>query len=467
MQLMTAATNNTGLRHALFISHATPEDNHFVRWLGAKLTAMGYEVWADVMRLHGGIDWARELENALRQRAVKMLLVCTPSGLEKQGVRNEIEIAVNLARKLGDDAFIIPLRLDSYEAPFRIAHAQYIDFKGGWAQGLVELKQLLADKQIPVGTPQGLDTWLTTHAMGADRLLAKSEPLVSNWLEVRRQPELVNYCEPMVGSSLERFQSRALHRWPIVPHRVGVISFAGPDGDGSMGVDVPGKVVASINTQTFLEEGWAALGIDAHRARRIYTDLGSQAFDKLCQSRGMKAYASANGRLSWWGDIKTAPLAKVKFDWNFRRGLRQIIGQSGKRGVHWHYALNAQLRTAPLRHLRLSARLVFTDNGLDAIADTRRAHSLRRSFAKGWRNARWRDMLCACLWWMADGKAELLLPVGDQATIALIVPPMQFGCPVSIAGTNATDLEADDEDDPDVPVDEWDDTDDGEGGQEE
>ena len=68
---------------------------------------------------------------------------------------------------------------------------------------------------------------------------------------------------------------------------------------------------------------------------------------------------------------------------------------------------------------------------------------------------------------MADGKAELLLPVGDQATIALIVPPMQFGCPVSIAGTNATDLEADDEDDPDVPVDEWDDTVDGEGGQEE
>jgi len=38
-------------RRGLFISHATPEDNHFVRWLGAKLTAMGYEVWADVMCL--------------------------------------------------------------------------------------------------------------------------------------------------------------------------------------------------------------------------------------------------------------------------------------------------------------------------------------------------------------------------------------------------------------------------------
>ena len=120
-------------RTALFISHATPEDNHFVRWLGAKLTAMGYEVWADVMRLHGGVDWARELEGALRKRSAKVLLVCTPTGLEKQGVRNEVQIASDLARQLNDKAFIIPLRLEAYEAPFLVAQAQYIDFKAGWA----------------------------------------------------------------------------------------------------------------------------------------------------------------------------------------------------------------------------------------------------------------------------------------------------------------------------------------------
>jgi len=461
---MIQASPEHSHRNALFISHATPEDNHFVRWLGAKLAAMGYEVWADVMRLHGGSDWARKLEDALRQRTVKMLLVCTPFTLEKQGVRNEIEIAANLAKKLGDDEFIIPLRLESYDAPFRIAQAQYIDFKGGWARGLVELTELLIDTHISRGTPQGLDIWLASHTNGADRLLARSEPLVSNWLEVRSQPEFVQYCEPMVGSSLERFQARPLHHWPMVPHRGGVVGFAVPDISGAMGTDIPGKVVASIDIHTFLEKGWKAYGIDMYQARRMYTDLGNQAFDKLCQTRGLKAYASANGRISWWGDIKTAPMAKIRFDWNFRRGLRQIIGQSGKRGVHWHYAINAQLRTAPLRHLRLSARLVFTENGLDAITDTHRVHSLRRSFAKGWRNPRWRDMLCAYLWWLANGKAELLLPVGEQTAIVLTLPPMQFSCPVSVA--ESTDA-ADDEDDPDVPAAEWDDPIEGEGGQEE
>ena len=41
-------------RQALFISHANPEDNAFTLWLGAKLTALGYQVFADVLRLRGG-----------------------------------------------------------------------------------------------------------------------------------------------------------------------------------------------------------------------------------------------------------------------------------------------------------------------------------------------------------------------------------------------------------------------------
>lgn len=47
-------------RHSIFISHANPEDNGFTIWLGAKLVAAGYDVWADVLRLVGGDDWQRK-----------------------------------------------------------------------------------------------------------------------------------------------------------------------------------------------------------------------------------------------------------------------------------------------------------------------------------------------------------------------------------------------------------------------
>ncbi|CAM2192456.1 Toll/interleukin-1 receptor domain-containing protein [Paraburkholderia kururiensis] len=442
------------VRNALFISHATPEDNEFARWLGAKLTAMGYEVWADVMRLHGGIDWARELEQALRQRAVKMLLVCTPSGLEKQGVRNEIEIATGLARQLGDASFILPLRLEPYDAPFRIAHAQYIDFRKSWASGLAELTELLRNQAVPSGAPGSMDAWLRSHAFGSARLLVKREPLMSNWLTIQRNPEQVFYCEPPVGSSLERFQHRQCHLWPVVPHRAGVITFATPDAAGLIGTDLPAKQIGAIPTDAFLEQGWADYGIDAYQARNMYSDLGAQAFENYCRRRGLKAHAGAGNRASWWGDVKTVPLGQVKFDWGFRRGARQIIGQSEKRKVHWHYAVNAQLRTSPFPHVRLAARLIFSENGLDAIADPRRAHSLRRSLAKAWRNARWRDMLCAYLWWLSDTKSDLSLPVADGVAIAASIPPMQISCPVSV---DETGEEVADEDDPDVMLDEWDD----------
>jgi len=130
-------------REALFISHASPEDNAFTLWLGAKLSARGYEVFADVLRLRGGDDWERILENAIREQAAKVLLVATPHGVQKQGVRNEITIATQTAKKIGDSQFIVPLRLAPFDAPLQIAHAQYIDCAQGWALGLSGLLSLL------------------------------------------------------------------------------------------------------------------------------------------------------------------------------------------------------------------------------------------------------------------------------------------------------------------------------------
>lgn len=42
------------MRESIFISHATPEDNDFTRWLGSKLELAGYKVWHDLVRLKGG-----------------------------------------------------------------------------------------------------------------------------------------------------------------------------------------------------------------------------------------------------------------------------------------------------------------------------------------------------------------------------------------------------------------------------
>lgn len=443
-------------RNALFISHATPEDDAFVRWLGAKLTAIGYEVWADIFGLRGGADWAREIEGALQNRAIKMLLVCTPEGLEKQGVRNEIEIASQLAKDIGDREFIIPLRLKPYHPHFRIAQAQYVDFSRSWANGLAELMGLLADnKAIPRMAFRPMDKWNATQKIGAAKLVRKKEYLLSNWLTFRRLPRTVNYCEPPSGFLLERFQSRALHKWPAIPFRAGVITFSSPDGQGMIAPDLPAKKIADIETEKFLDHGWENLGITAFEARRQFTDLGNQAFEAFLHERKLSFQEGSGGRRSWWGDIRTAPTRKVSFRWPHYSGLRQIVGQSGKRGVFWHYAINGHVRLSPIRHLRLSGRLVFSENGLNAIEDPSRSHRLRRSFAKSWRNARWRDMMLAFLWWLSDGGDEISLKVGEREELALTLPPIAFKSNFSV---NTLQEAAPDEDDPDAELDDWEDS---------
>ena len=181
-------------RQALFISHASPEDNAFTIWLGAKLAAAGYEVWADVLRLTGGDDWQRKLEDALRNRTCKVLLVANQKSVDKQGVRNEIQIASDVAKKISDTRFIIPLKLGPFDAPFLIAHAQYIDFSKGWSSGLHELMSALQEEYgIPLSDEPSAAIWSSLQAMHGRKLEQRSEQLVSNWLRVRKLPEGIQY----------------------------------------------------------------------------------------------------------------------------------------------------------------------------------------------------------------------------------------------------------------------------------
>lgn len=442
-------------RTAIFISHATPEDNAFVRWLGAKLTALGYEVWADLFALRGGSDWSRKLEDALRHCAVKMLLVCTPDGLEKQGVRNEIEIATAVGKSISDPEFIIPLRLSAYDAPFRIAHLQYIDFSRGWAVGLLELSDLLtsntAIRRSSTGT--ALDEWLADQTDGAAKLIDRSESLISNWLRIKSIPETLYYCEPPFGFDLHQFQMRDVEAYPLIPFKGGVLTFASPNNASELRSGVPAKIVAEISLSKFQSEGWPDQGIEKYVASRHFSDLGNQAFDLYMRRLGMSALVNEKGRSAWWANIKLAPKTRVSFDWIYTKGSRKIIGQSGKRAVFWHYGLNAQVRDYPKPHIRLSPRLLFSTNGLDIIDDPKKAHRLRRSFAASWRNARWRDMLLAYLWWTSGGMSEIALPVSSAEGIVAALPPFS---PVATFGVQESgDAEIVDDDDPDIEYGAW------------
>lgn len=429
-------------RQSLFISHANPEDNSFALWLGAKLAAMGFDVWADVMNLHGGADWSRDLEHALRWKAAKMLLVCTPNALEKQGVRNEIEIGVQTSNRINDPEFIIPLRLKPYDPPFRVAHIQYIDFSQSWASGLTELIDTLSRVYgIAASAAPNTSAWRSVQSRGETHLTNVPELLTSNWLMPLRLPRNIYYCE------LDALPPQNRDLWPTVGFKNGVLTFVDPSTDGLWFPAEQIRDVSSVMLDAFLHEGWSKLGIEPYEAQRQLSDLGNQALDTYLKDRGLKCYEGANRKKYWWGDKRTAPQSQITFQLGGNRVSRQITGYSAKRGVHWHFAVNAQIRTSPTVHVRLSSRIVFSSDGLVAMDSHSRMHSLRRSFAKSWRNPRWRDLLLTYLWWVADGRLSIQLPVSSTERFSFSARPMRVESPVSV---QHADVGSDGDDDPDV-----------------
>ena len=440
-------------RDAIFISHANPEDNSFTVWLGARLTAAGYEVWADVLRLRGGQDWQRRLEDCLRNKACKVLLVGTEEGVQKQGVRNEIQIAHSVGRKIGDADFVIPLRLADFDAPFLIAHAQYIDFKRSWADGLAELLETLEHSYgVPRRrdcTSETMDYWKQVHTRHGRSLKEKSEPLVSNWLRIEGLPETVSLYEFRGGFSVDaaRKQMGSANR-PIAPFRRGFLAFCPThDLQDHFGPNLPLEAVDEIGTREFLDDGWPDQNIEKWDGHNHFGNLVRQALELTLRGKRLKSYELASTQLAWWGDVGAVPPGQISFSWEGGlRGRRKIVGYSPKRCLHWHYGVTPKPRVYPFPHVRFVGRVIFTEDGVTPIDSAKRMHRLRRSYTKSWRNAKWRDMLLAFLHWLADGDGNLAVPAGADAAVTLGLPPVVFTAPMSVALSDDEEGEWDTED---------------------
>ena len=423
-------------RQALFISHANPEDNAFTLWLGAKLTALGYEVFADILRLRGGDDWERILANAIREKAAKFLLVATPHGVQKQGVRNEITIAIETAKRISDNAFVVPLRLAAFDAPLQIAHAQYVDFSNGWAPGLSELLALLSDAAIPQSSDTANpDTWRGVQLKDARLISHAAESLVSNWLPIQSLPTHILFYDFKSGISLGKAQKAVQDSpIPVVPFNRGFLSFAPIHQlQDWFGPDLPLELIGQISTDDFLKDGWPDRHMLTRDARAKFTDLARRAIDAFCQAKGLHSFEFASNRLAWWPAATQASIKKLSFSWpDGPSGLRQIVGRSNKRGFYWHYGVSCWARTAPIRHIRIAGRVVFTSDGLNPLGDARRLHRLRRSFCKSWRNPKWRDLLLTFWHWLAGGASFVDIPMGEDVVMRLQLPPIVLEAPFGV-----------------------------------
>ena len=426
-------------RSLVFISHANPEDNEFASWLGTRLSAAGYEVWADVLNLLGGEEFWRDIGGTIKEAAAVVVVALSHASYQKAGVLDEIAIAVNTSRRLDKKQFIIPVRLDGLpfsDFPEQLIRLNAIDFSSNWADGFSKLLDALKDAQVPQSAcepGEALAAWQKFRLRQSASTSSAPETIRSNWFQINSLPSHIHFSrfkasQEVMKCAFSEFQS------PAVPYQRLAVSFADTATlEIELSSDIPIEHAYCVPLEDFLTgQATDGPGILRWDARNVVIGLLRKAWEQFAQSRGLLLYEFSHGG-GWFVPLNLLERNISTFqDESGKKRQRRLVGRSEKRGVYWHFAVSCKVIIADPPHLVLRPHVVFTQDGKTPLDSKARAAHLRRSFCKNWWNDRWRDMLRAFSACLADEREEFILPLGSDTVATVAASPISFDVPLSI-----------------------------------
>jgi hypothetical protein len=119
-----------------FISYSRI-NQEFALKLARELRASKFAVWLDQLDIPTGARWDNELEKALNECEI-FLVILTPASITSENVKDEIGFAIDHGKH------ILPVLLDECEIPLRLRRLQYVDFtKKKFSEGIESAKKLL------------------------------------------------------------------------------------------------------------------------------------------------------------------------------------------------------------------------------------------------------------------------------------------------------------------------------------
>ena len=121
-----------------FISYSRTNKDFAVK-LTKGLRSAGYPVWFDQFDIPTGSRWDDEVEKALRECSIFMIIL-TPASISSENVKDEIGYAIDHGKR------IVPVLLESCDVPLRLRRFQYVDFTSkSFDEGFESAKELLGD----------------------------------------------------------------------------------------------------------------------------------------------------------------------------------------------------------------------------------------------------------------------------------------------------------------------------------
>jgi hypothetical protein len=445
-------------RDTIFICHATPDDNDFVRWLGARLTGHGYKVWADMFGLKGGTPFWNTIEDALREHACKVIYVASKASVDpkRQGVRNELSVADAVRKALNDPAFIIPVRLDDVafsDFPILVHQLNALDFSRGWGARLIELLDTLETAGVPRtdhDQTAEFERWRQDAVKTAALVNNEPEPVLTSLSPINALPAEVRYLKHNADPAAIAQALRA-SGIPFASFYQLLITFAGLE---EINAALPTPMVAELRAQTPLESFLSSEVPDVTTPRRgdasnITTALLRQHVERHLTQRGLKALQQRGSRAFYFPD-GLVPSNKIPYTAaSGRRTNKNVVGRSERNKVYWHLAMKVSVVLGPPAFVRFKPYVAFSEDGQTAIADPKRTSPIRRRFCKNWWNQHWRQLQEAFAVWLAQGELERAIPLDGSQRLVLSGRLLQLTAERHIVGDLQFQDEAEEPEEPD------------------
>jgi hypothetical protein len=176
-----------------FISYSRV-DSAFALQLVRDLKVRGVAVWMDQLDIPPGANWDEEIERALAQARV-VLVILSQSSASSENVKNEISHALELKKQ------VVPIVLTKGAVPLMITRLQREDFTGDYAEALNRLVMRLGGggrtAALEAITPEQVERISATSAerLATSRTSAPGYPMRGSSAAVAHGDSL----EPAVG----------------------------------------------------------------------------------------------------------------------------------------------------------------------------------------------------------------------------------------------------------------------------
>jgi hypothetical protein len=338
------------MRDKVFISHASPEDNEFTRWLALQLIREGYPVWCDLIKLKGGEDFWKNIQAAIRERTIKFLYVLSKTSNEKDGPLLELATARSVRQIGGLNDFVIPLSIDDLSPAdynIELQRLNSIVFTENWAKGLNTLMEKLekdgVDKSSSLGAGVVASWWREQYS--AERgLVQRNEDLLSSWFPLVVRPQEIYYHQ-LWETSEPNEEADVEPPHPIYLHKSGFMSFA-PREDFQDFQYKGASIVSTLGLRVkdLLDGKHESEFMDTRTASNIITYLLEQSWRKELGRRGLGAYELANKAWCHYFTKGQLDNDQIKFTGvNGEKARRSMIGyrrfnkpDGSFRIRHWH-----------------------------------------------------------------------------------------------------------------------------------